>query len=69
MPTTTLEAVRSSSLNTARKIWNALPAELTTIAHPKLFKTAMSHGNLYKLLADKGMTRRVEERILRDIYY
>jgi hypothetical protein len=46
MPTTQLEAILGSSLNTMRKIWNSLSADVVKLGHPPFLKTALSDGFL-----------------------
>uniref|UniRef100_A0A914D162 Uncharacterized protein n=1 Tax=Acrobeloides nanus TaxID=290746 RepID=A0A914D162_9BILA len=51
IPTSTLEAVTSSSLTTAKKIWNNLPADVAAIADPIRFKNAVKGHVVYNLLS------------------
>uniref|UniRef100_A0A914EDC5 Uncharacterized protein n=1 Tax=Acrobeloides nanus TaxID=290746 RepID=A0A914EDC5_9BILA len=54
MPITRLEAILSSSLNTARRIWNTLLAELVAIASPERFKVAVKDPAVYAHLINKN---------------
>uniref|UniRef100_A0A914CP56 Uncharacterized protein n=1 Tax=Acrobeloides nanus TaxID=290746 RepID=A0A914CP56_9BILA len=58
-----LEAVTSSSLNTAKKLWNALPPEIVAIRHPALFKSAIRRQTIYEDLARNNKQRRIEEML------
>uniref|UniRef100_A0A914C143 C-type lectin domain-containing protein n=1 Tax=Acrobeloides nanus TaxID=290746 RepID=A0A914C143_9BILA len=53
MPTTRLEAVQSSSLNTAKKIWNALPTRIVEIGHHESFKSAVKDPAVYHHLISR----------------
>uniref|UniRef100_A0A914EJX9 Uncharacterized protein n=1 Tax=Acrobeloides nanus TaxID=290746 RepID=A0A914EJX9_9BILA len=44
----------------ARKIWNALPAEVVTIGSSGLFTNAVCSPDVYQLLSDRNVTRRME---------
>jgi hypothetical protein len=50
MPTTRLETVQSSSLNAAKKIWNALPTRIVAIGHPGSFKSGVKDPDAYNHL-------------------
>uniref|UniRef100_A0A914DLB4 Transposase n=1 Tax=Acrobeloides nanus TaxID=290746 RepID=A0A914DLB4_9BILA len=54
MPTTQLEAVLGSSLNTIRKIWNSLPADVVKLGHPSLLKTSLSDGKIYQTMGSRN---------------
>jgi hypothetical protein len=60
IPVTSLEAVRSSSLNTARQTWNHLPEDIVEILDPVRFKNAVKSPAVYDCLACKGIIRRTE---------
>uniref|UniRef100_A0A914CJZ5 Uncharacterized protein n=1 Tax=Acrobeloides nanus TaxID=290746 RepID=A0A914CJZ5_9BILA len=57
---TSLEAVISSSLNTARQTWNHPPEDIVEIPYPVRFKNAVKSPAVYDCLACKGITRRTE---------
>jgi len=63
MPATNMEAVKSSSLNTTKRIWNALPDNVATISDQKKFRRAVQEPTTYQELAKKKKIRRVEEEI------
>ena len=63
MPATNMEAVKSSSLNTTKRIWNALPDNVATISDLKKFRKAVQEPTTYQELAKKKKIRRVEEEI------
>jgi hypothetical protein len=63
MPVTSLEAVRSSSFNTSRQIWNQLPEEVDGIPDPVRFKNPVKTSILYDALAQKRIVRKVELNI------
>jgi hypothetical protein len=63
LPNSSLEAVTSSSLNTAKKLWNALPPEIVAIRHPALFKSAIRRQTTYEGLARNNKQRRIEEML------
>jgi hypothetical protein len=52
-PITKLEAVLNSSLNTVKRIWNTLPAELVAIASRERFKFAVKDPAVYAQLINK----------------
>uniref|UniRef100_A0A914E160 Uncharacterized protein n=1 Tax=Acrobeloides nanus TaxID=290746 RepID=A0A914E160_9BILA len=60
MPTTRLEAVQSSSLNTAKKIWNALLTRIVAIGHHESFKSAVKDPAVYHYLIKQNAVRNVE---------
>uniref|UniRef100_A0A914DT44 Transposase n=1 Tax=Acrobeloides nanus TaxID=290746 RepID=A0A914DT44_9BILA len=60
IPVISLEAVRSSSLNTARQTWNHLPEDIVEIPDPVRFKNAVKSPAVYDCLACKGIIRRTE---------
>jgi hypothetical protein len=55
-----LEAVRSSSLNSARQAWNHLPEDIVEIPDPVRFKNAVKSPSVYDCLVCKGIIRRTE---------
>jgi hypothetical protein len=63
MPVTTLEAVRSSSLNTARYIWNRLPEDIASIPDSVRFKFAVKSASIYEYLSERRAVRRTETAI------
>uniref|UniRef100_A0A914DLW4 Transposase n=1 Tax=Acrobeloides nanus TaxID=290746 RepID=A0A914DLW4_9BILA len=63
LPKTILESVNSSSLNIARKIWNALPPEVVALEHPGLFKQAVRSSTTYANLVSRSLIRSVEADI------
>jgi hypothetical protein len=63
MPITSLEAVRSSSFNISRQIWNQLPEEVAGILDPVRFKNAVKISIVYDALAQKRIVRKVELNI------
>jgi hypothetical protein len=63
IPASTLEVATSSSLNTAKKIWNQLPADIATIADPIRFKNAVKGHAVYNLLTNTKIVERPELRI------
>jgi hypothetical protein len=63
MPHTQLEAVKSSSMNVARRLWNALPADVVKSENPAQFKKAVSSQEIYLRVANKGAVRRVENHM------
>ena len=60
MPTTRLEAIQSSSLNIAKKIWNTLPTRIVAIGHPGSFKSAVKDPGAYNHLIQQKAVRNVE---------
>ena len=63
LPKTNLESVNSSSLNTARKLWNALPPEVVALKHLGPFKQAVRCPTTYSNLASRSLIRSVEADI------
>uniref|UniRef100_A0A914DL18 Uncharacterized protein n=1 Tax=Acrobeloides nanus TaxID=290746 RepID=A0A914DL18_9BILA len=55
-----LEAMRSSSLKTARQIWNHLREDIAAIPGPTRFKNSVKSSTVYEDLARKGIVRRAE---------
>jgi hypothetical protein len=63
IPASTLEVVTSSFLNTAKKIWNNLPADVATITDPIRFKNAKKGHVVYNLLTNTKIVGRPKLRI------
>lgn len=47
VPTTTVDAHQTSSLNTIRRIWNHTPRDLVLMDELHHFKSAMKNSNVY----------------------
>uniref|UniRef100_A0A914EBJ6 Uncharacterized protein n=1 Tax=Acrobeloides nanus TaxID=290746 RepID=A0A914EBJ6_9BILA len=56
------EAVKSSSMNVNRRLWNAFPVDLKS-ENPARFKKAVSSQEIYLRVANKGAVRRVENHM------
>uniref|UniRef100_A0A914CRB5 Uncharacterized protein n=1 Tax=Acrobeloides nanus TaxID=290746 RepID=A0A914CRB5_9BILA len=69
MPKTTLEAVLSSSLNTAKKIWNALPPSAATIVNPGKFKRAIMERAVYTHLTEKKTLQNIELELVKIVVF
>uniref|UniRef100_A0A914DA74 Uncharacterized protein n=1 Tax=Acrobeloides nanus TaxID=290746 RepID=A0A914DA74_9BILA len=63
MPHTQFEAVKSSSMNVARGLWNALPVDVVKSENPARFREAVSSQEIYLIVANKGAVRRVENHM------
>src|SRR3569623_1405959 len=63
IPASTLEVATSSSLNTAKKIWNNLPADVVTITDLIRFKNAVKDHAVHNLLTNTKIVGRPELRI------
>jgi hypothetical protein len=50
LPATSLEAVRTSSVNSVRRIWNELPAEVATTYDLRQFKRLIRSPEVYVAL-------------------
>uniref|UniRef100_A0A914EPN1 Transposase n=1 Tax=Acrobeloides nanus TaxID=290746 RepID=A0A914EPN1_9BILA len=50
-------------LNTAKRIWNALPTELVAIVNPERFKSAVKDPAVYTHLINQKAVRNVESAV------
>uniref|UniRef100_A0A914EDD3 Uncharacterized protein n=1 Tax=Acrobeloides nanus TaxID=290746 RepID=A0A914EDD3_9BILA len=60
---TILETTQSSSLNTAKRIWNALPKDIVEAKNLAQFKCNVGASTVYEHLAKKAVVRRVEKSL------
>uniref|UniRef100_A0A914CWK3 Reverse transcriptase domain-containing protein n=1 Tax=Acrobeloides nanus TaxID=290746 RepID=A0A914CWK3_9BILA len=65
LPTTSSTAVYSSSMNTTRRIWNALPAEVVRLGSLSQFKSAICSPTIYEQISvlETIPVRRTEKNI------
>ena len=61
--TISLEAVRSSSVNSVRRIWNELPAEVATTHELRQFKRLIRSPEVYAALSIRNVIRKVESNL------
>ena len=50
-------------MNIARRLWNALTADVMKSENPARFKKAVSSQKIYLIVANKGAVRRVENHM------
>uniref|UniRef100_A0A914C3M6 Uncharacterized protein n=1 Tax=Acrobeloides nanus TaxID=290746 RepID=A0A914C3M6_9BILA len=55
--------IKTTLLNTAKRIWNGLPANVASISDPVRFKTVVKETTIYDLLTRKGIVARTEIQI------
>jgi hypothetical protein len=63
MPHTRFEAVKSNSMNVARRLLNALLADVVKSENLARFKKVVSSQEIYLIVANKGAVRRVENHV------